>query len=911
MLALAVMALLIGSALATGIYTDWLWYESLGQQSVYSTVLVTQAGVFAASFAFFFAVFVANVLLAQRFSERFESQFLLREEGVLSYLSRVEARAGQRALTGFGVAAGAFLAMMLATSAASQWETILSYLNAVSFGVADPLFHLDVSFYVFILPFYRFILSWLIGLAILTLTGAASIYLARLYRFGLAWQWFRLPGLPRIRLHLSILGALVLLILAAHHWLSTYELVYSSRGAAFGASYADVHAELPALWLLTGAAALAAVLLVASNFRGGLRLAGAGIGLWALALILGQGVYPALVHKLEVEPSELAKERPYLEYNIAMTRAAYGLSNVEERPVPGDAEPTPADVSANPQTISNIRLWDHRPLLDTYNQIQAIRLYYDFGDVDIDRYYINGVYRQVMLSARELSPEKLAQQAQTWLNQRLQYTHGYGLVMSPVNEVTAEGLPVLFVKDLPPSGEIEVTRPQIYYGEKTTNYVIVDTAAEEFDHPQGDDNAYTRYQGGGGVVLGSPLRKLAYAWHFRDGNLLLSNYLQDSSRILYRRQIQERARQLAPFLLYDQDPYLVVADGQLWWMHDAYTRTDRYPYSEPYNNRFNYLRNSVKIVTNAYDGSVRFYIADPSDPLVATYARIFPSLFSPIDQMPASLRPHIRYPEGLFSVQAEMYRTYHMQDAQVFYNREDTWAVPKEVFSNQQEQPVEPYYVIMKLEGEEREEFLLMLPFTPPDKNNMIAWMAARSDGPNYGELIVYKYPKEKQIYGPLQVESRINQDPGISAQLALWNQGGSRVIRGNLLVFPLGRSNLYVEPIYLQASNSQLPELKRVVVASGNRLAMEPSLPEALARLFGPSQAAAPATAPAAPGQAAAGTSPEVARLVESARQHYNAAQAALKEGNWARYGEELQALGADLQKLAEATGSVQPPSQ
>ena len=910
---LAIAALLLMSVLAVGIYTDWLWFGSLGQQAVYATMLLTQIAAFAIAFVAFLGIFVSNLLLAQRFSERFETQFLLRQEGVLSYLSRVEARSGNQLLTAFGIATGVFFGLIFATSASGQWETILAYLNAVSFERRDPLFGFDVSFYVFTLPFYRLLLSWLTGAIIFALAGATAIYLLRLYRFGLAWQWFHLPGLPRIRAHLIALVALIFLLLAVHHWLSTYELVYSSRGVAFGASYADVHAELPALWLAAGAAVLAAALIVTSQIRGGFHLAGVGVGIWLLVLILGLGMYPAMVQKLEVEPSELAKEKPYLEYNIAMTRAAFGLDSVEERSVPGDAEPTQAEIENNQQTINNIRLWDHRPLLDTYNQIQAIRLYYDFSDVDIDRYRIDGSYRQVMLSARELSPEKLAQQAQTWVNQRLQFTHGYGVVMSPVNEVTAEGLPLLFIKDFPPTGTPQITRPQIYYGEKTTDYVIVNTSADEFDHPQGDDNAYTKYQGEGGVVLDSYLRKLAYAWYFRDGNLLLSNYLQDSSRLLYRRQIQDRARELAPFLLYDSDPYIVIADGRLWWFQDAYTSTDRYPYSEPYNGRFNYLRNSVKVVTNAYDGSIRFYIADPSDPLVATYARIFPSLFTPIDQMPESLRAHVRYPEGLFSVQADVYRSYHMTDPQVFYNREDTWSVPKELYADQQqEQPIEPYYVIMRLEDMPTEEFLLMLPFTPPDKNNMIAWMAARSDAPNYGKLVVYKYPKEKQVYGPLQVESRISQDPGISAQLALWNQGGSRVIRGNLLVFPIGRSNLYVEPIYLQAANSQLPELKRVVVASGNRLAMEPSLSMALAKLFAPVEPSAAGgvapEAPSAPSAASQSTiSPDVAKLVQSARAHYDAAQAALKEGNWAKYGEEQAALAADLKKLADLTGTGQ----
>ncbi len=592
------------------------------------------------------------------------------------------------------------------------------------------------------------------------------------------------------------------------------------------------------------------------------------------------------------------------------------------------------EIEANPDTIGNIRLWDHQPLKDTYNQIQAIRLYYDFHDVDVDRYNIGGKYRQVMLAARELSPDKLASQAQNWVTRRLQFTHGYGLVMSPVNEIVGEGLPNLLVKDIPPQGDIKIDKPQIYYGEVNNGYVIVKTTAQEFDYAKGDENVYGSYQGSGGVKLDSFFKRLAYAWYFRDGNILFSAYLTPESRVLYYRNIQQRVQKIAPFLMLDKDPYLVVADGQLYWIQDAYTYGSDYPYSALYQERvqvtvpsrpgapatqqvrvgreFNYIRNSAKVVINAYDGSVRFYLADPSDPLASTFASIFPSLFSPMDQLPASLKSHIRYPEDLFKAQAEMYRTFHMQDPQVYYNREDLWSIPSESIGDAR-QPVEPYYLIMRLPGEKSEEFLQLLPFSPSNKDNMIAWLAARSDGANYGKLIVYKYPKDKLIYGPMQVDARVNQDPSISSQFTLWGQRGSQVTRGNLLAIPVGQANLYVMPVYLQADRGSIPELKRVIVSTGNKVVMEPSLGDALNKLYdgkltlGPSAQSASTTVSTstAPTPSGATSIPSsISELVKSAQDHYNSAQERLKAGDWAGFGDELKKLGSDLNAMNSHAG-------
>ena len=500
---------------------------------------------------------------------------------------------------------------------------------------------------------------------------------------------------------------------------------------------------------------------------------------------------------------------------------------------PGEPAVTQEELVGNPLTVRNFRLWDPEPLLITYNQVQSIRLYYDILDADVDRYYVDGEYRQVMVGARELSPEKLPGSAQTWVNRRLQFTHGYGVVMSPVNEVSPEGLPSFFLKDVPPTGIMDIERPEIYYGEKTFDYVIVNARIAEIDYPRGEDNARSFYQSRTGVGVGSYLRKLLYAWYLKDVNILLSDELTPESQILYRRQVRERVATVAPFLVIDQDPYIVVADGQLYWIVDAYTFTDRYPYSQPLAGAFNYIRNSVKATVNAYDGSVRLYAVEEDEPILQAYSQAFPDLFHPLSEMPPSLLQHIRYPAFLFQVQVELYSLYHMQKPDIFYNREDAFSRPRELYGGGQV-PVRPYYVIMRLPDFPREEFILIMPYTPIQKDNMVAWLAARSDPEGYGSLFAFKYPKDKLIFGPMQIEARADQDTTISQQFTLWGQGGSRVIRGNLLVVPIGQSNLYVEPIYLQSEQGQLPELKRVIIANGSNIVMTESVLQGLQQLFG-----------------------------------------------------------------------------
>ncbi len=789
------------------------------------------------------------------------------------------------------IAVAVVLALLNGLGAMAHWDDILLYLNQRSFGIQDPIFSHDVGFYVFGLPVYRLLRTWLMGLLIVTLLGSAAVHV--LVQLA-SWRHFRLWLTGKTALHLASLAALLLLVVAWGYRLSAFELLCSPEGVVFGASYTDIHARLLAYNLSFWIVILCVLLLIGGVLARRPWIPIIGGGLWLAVTVGVAQTYPAFVQQFEVQPNELIKEQPYIEYNIEFTRRAYGLDRIEEHEFGSITPLTPQDLAGAEATIASIRLWDYRPLRETYAQIQAIRLYYDFVDVDIDRYYIDGTYRQVALSAREMATDQLP--SRTWVNEHLQFTHGYGLVMSPVSEVTSDGLPVLLIRDLPPRTPpgLDISRPEIYYGEKTDTYVFVNTGIEEFDYPSGDQNITTVYQGHGGVPLDSAIKRAAFAYRFGDVSVLLSEYLTPDSRVKFYRNIHERVRQVAPFLLYDSDPYLVIADGRLLWIQDAYTATDLYPYSQPYHGRFNYIRNSVKVVIDAYNGDLAFYVVDDQEPLVQAYAAIFPALFRPREEMPQTISSHLRYPEGLFTVQAEMNNTYHMQNPTVFYNREDLWAVAHEVYVGN-EQRTEPYYVIMSLPGEDAEEFVLIQPFTPASKQNMVAWMAARSDGDHYGELVLYKFPKQELIYGPLQIEARIDQEPSISAQLSLWHQRGSQVLRGNMLVIPIGQSLLYVEPLYLQAEAGRLPELKRVIVASGDNIIMGNTLDEALAGLG--RRPVAPAE-PSEPGE----TPAELRDLAVSALEHYQRAQEYLQRQDWAGYGSELEAMRRDLEALVEA---------
>jgi hypothetical protein len=867
------------------LYTDYRWFEELGYTSVFTTELQARAVIFGVAALAFFLFYAINVAVARRLTPRVSDES--------SRLAQVAAFAG-RSINFLLMLGGMLLAVVVGLVAQGEWLMLLRFLNAAPFGVSDPVFQRDVSFYVFTLPVYQFLVAWLSGALILTAIAVGVTYLLGIGR----WQW-----ITAIKAHISALGAAFIAINAWSYQLDIANLVYSPRGVVFGASYTDVNAQMPALNLLTILALALAALLLINIFIRALPLIGIAFAAWiGVGILLGQ-MYPEFVQNFEVRPNEFSKEQPFIKYNIALTRQAYALDGIQDVAYPAEDALTAADIQRNADTINNIRLSDYRPLLQTYDQIQTIRTYYDFTDVDIDRYTIDGKYRQVMVSARELVPQKLSDKAQTWVNLHLVYTHGYGVALSPVNEFTADGLPSLLVKDIPPIGTIPIARPEIYFGEQTDGYVFVKTKEKEFDFPKGDENALTTYAGTGGVSVGPLWDQLMFALRFGDVNILLTDALTADSRILFNRNIQARIRRVAPFLTLDRDPYMIISDGKLFWMQDAYTFTDRYPFSEPYNRDINYIRNSVKIVIDAYNGTTAFYVVEPNEPLLQAYRAIFPALFKPFEQMPESLRAHIRYPETLFSIQAAMYRTYHMQDPLVFYNKEDLWAIPNEAI-DQQPRPMEPYYVIMRLPGETLEEFMIMQPFTPAKRQNMVAWMSAKSDGADYGKRLVYRFPKDKLIYGPEQIHARLNQDPRIAAELTLLNQRGSRIVWGNLLVIPIEKSLLYIQPMYLLAEQSQIPQLKRIVVATGNALAMEDSLAGALARVFGSAAPTPTTTTPTAPPTTGAPTSSALADLIKSANDHYTRAQDALKVADWATYGEEMQELQKALEQLMKATG-------
>ena len=923
---LLILALFIGAAWGastlSSLYTSWLWFHNLAFQAVFWRMIRAEltAGIL---FGLIAALLVGvNLWVARRFTRQ-TLRLRLPPQEEQGPPREILLRSSPVYLV-----AGIVLILLMANIGSAQWALWLRYIHSQSFGVADPIFARDVGFYVFQLPFYRFVANFLLGGLIATGLAVVLIYLVG---GGIRLQK-RIEVLPRPLAHLSALGGLLLLLIAWIYRMKIYGLLYSQGNIAFGASYVDVNVEIWAYWLLVVVFLGAAVLFFINIRSRGARLPLIGGGMLVGGAIIIGAVPAALVQKLVVEPSELAREAPYIQYNIQATRQAYGLDRIEEQPFEAAVDLTRADIEANPLTIRNVRIWDERPMVQTYQQIQEIRPYYVFPDVDVDRYTIDGIYRQVMLSAREMDTNRLPPQARNWVNERLQYTHGYGVALSPVNQVSPEGLPTFMVKDIPPVSVpgLEIDRPEIYYGERTFAYVVVNTSTQEFDYPKGGENKFSTYQGTGGVPMEGIFDRLAFAIRFSDLNIILSDYLVDGSRIMFRRQIRERVNAIAPFLQYDSDPYLVVSEGKFYWIMDAYTTTDMYPYSSRGGReRINYIRNSVKVVVDVYNGTTSFYRMDLKDPLVAVYAEIFPGLFRPLEEMPEDLRTHLRYPKDMFKYQAMLYRSYHMQDVQTFYNQEDLWEIPNEIYSGQA-QMMEPYYIIIKLPGEQREEFLLMVPFTPAGKDNMIGWLAARCDGESYGDLLVYTLPKDRLIFGPMQLEARIDQQPDISSQLTLWGQRGSEVIRGNLLAIPIERSFLYVEPIYLQARqeseisafpaggppneqwrppprrdirSAAIPELKQVIVAFAGQVIMRATFEEALFDLFAKDDgSSAPSPEPAARQVSTAPSGIDsrfAAEMAAEAEAHYQRVRTSLQQWDWAEAGEGMKALEKTIKVL------------
>ena len=885
------LILLVGGGLSGGIslYIDFLWFDSVGYLDVFRTVLWSKSAFWLGGFAISLLVLGSNLWLATR-----------RSLG-LYWMSEELMELARKGVTYLFWIAVLVLSVFVGVAVQQRWMTFLQYEHQIPTGLKEPIFNQDISFYLFSLPVLSFLVHLGLALVVLSLLVSAVSYLTH----GHLAYLKRLQLTYAARAHLTLLLVAGFGLLAYRFWLKCYELLYTTDGVTFGAGYADINARLPCYLILVGVCVLTALAFGLSLFGRTLRMAAlSGIG-FGIAY-LGLNVYPMIIQTLVVEPNELQRETPFIKHNIQLTRRAYNLDKIEVRDFPGTGQLTQEDLANNETTIRNIRLWDAKPVKDAYGQLQSIRPYYDFEGVDLDRYVINGEYRQVVASVRELDFSKISEQAQTFVNQYFTYTHGYGLCLSPVNEVTPEGLPEFFVKDIPPQSSVDlsVTRPEIYFGERTDHPVFVKTEMEEFDYPIGNQNAMTRYEADRGVPIGSFLRRLLFAWQLGDfRNILFTDILTQESRVLLYRDIQERVQNIAPFLQYDGDPYIVLHEGRLFWIQDAYTLTDRYPYSEPFRGGFNYIRNSVKVVIDAYLGDMKFYISDTEDPLIQVYEAIFPSLFKPLEQMPEGLRSHVRYPEGLFNVQRELFRTYHMVDPTVFYNKEDLWEIPNEIYRGN-EQPMESYYVIMSLPGSQQEEFILMVPYTPRNKNNMISWLAARSDGEHYGTLVLYQFPKQELRYGPMQIEARIDQDPTISQLITLWGQKGSQVIRGNLLVIPIEDSLLYVEPLYLQAEKSQIPELTRVITVYQNRVALGETLDEALqsalmaGREEGRAQASyAAESLPIEVQLAPTSTRPD--DPVSRAAEHYRRSQQFLRQGNWSAYGDEQRKLGKALDQL------------
>src|SRR4051812_20521712 len=874
--------------------TDWLWFNEVGFQTVFLRSLFWRVGLFVVGGLVAFAYFYGNVRLARGAGTGFPVLYVNRGDGVTVDLSRT--------FTKLFLPAAVLLSFVTADSLSSWWMTILRGMNGVEVGARDSLFNRDLSFYLFRLPLISGLLGTLITLTVLSLVATTAMYWLR---NDITLPPRRASAKPRAARHLGALLAFLFLLLALRLWLvGGASLLYSTTGPLLGASYTDIHVALPGLYVT----AIAALIAAAGGIYGIIRdklvwSAVLAVAFYAAVSVLARGVVPALYQKLVVSPNELVRESPYLRIHIDATRKAWGLDKVEGRDLSGEVQLSIADIKRNSATVDNVRLWERDLLMQTFKQLQEIRTYYDFVSVDDDRYTIDGRYRQVHVSARELNSQSLP--TQTFINSRLTFTHGMGVTMAPVNQVTTEGLPVLFVKDLPPVSEIslKLTRPQIYYGELTNEYVFVGTRQKEFDYPAGETNIYTNYKGRGGVPIGSFLRRVLYAFQFGSLKILLSDDIQDQARVLYRRNVMDRATTALPFLDFDRDPYLVLTDaGELKWMLDAYTNSDSYPYAQRIVDGTNYMRNSVKVVIDAYDGTVDAYIADATDPVVQTYARIFPGIFKPLSEMPADVRRHVRYPGDLFRIQTALHATYHMTAPDAFYHREDQWQIPGGLGKPTNENPF-MRHIIMRLPGEPTPEFIYMTPFTPRGKDNLAAWMVARMDGANYGKLSVYRFPKQSLVYGPKQIANRINQDTDISRQLTLWDQRGSEVIRGELLVIPIEESLIYVQPIYLRSQGGKIPELKRVVVAYQNQVVMAETLEAGLARLFGgnvPQTGDSVSTVAAGTDSLAAPvTPPQRAGTITEAQQHYDRAIQAQRSGDWAAYGREIKALGDVLARL------------
>lgn len=900
-------------------YTDWLWFVELGYTSLFTRIWSVRLGLFAFFSLLFFVVLYLNLALAHRLSLGMDEEW---EERLRIRLGIAMPHASQPLIFWGAV----ILSLLVGSQAAGQWEQLLLFLNAQPFNVRDPLFGNDIAFYMFQLPFWRYLQVWFTYTLIATLLITTGYYyLNRGFEvFGTLTAFS-----PGVKAHLFLLAAACMVLWGTGYWLDRYDLLFMPNRIFTGAGYVEIAVRLPGLYLLLVLSMITAGSLVWNIRRGRvLKVPLYLLGSIALTSVLVHAVVPAAIQNAVVNPNEWGLQKPYIERHLAFTRQAYGLENVEERTFDANSNLTLADLQRNTSTITNVRIWDYQPLQMIFSSLQAFKQYYKFNDVDVDRYTFGNRYQQVMLAARELSQPDLPASSQTWQNLRLQYTHGYGVVMTAVNTATPQGQPVYLVRDIPPQSTVPLPleRPGIYYGELTNNPVIVHSRLEEFDYPtlRGDtegENQYTRYQGTGGIPIGKNLlARIAFTIRMGDAYLLLSGDLTPQSRLLFRRNIRERMQAITPFLMHDRDPYIVVADGKLYWICDAYTVSDRYPYAKtidimlsPYRYyRLNYMRNAVKVVIDAYNGTVQYYIADERDPVIQTYRRALPRLFKPLSEMPASLRSHLRYPEDLFRVQSSIWALYHMRDPRVFYMREDQWEIakqqsPESTTPGGEFQQMEPYYLIMRLPGEKKEEFLLLTVYTPLNQEKMNAWMCAKCDGEEYGKIVLYRFPKERTIYGPAQVERLLGQVSEIRTQLRLWDQPGSQVVWGHLLVIPIEQSLLYVKPVFLQTTGGgekRIPELKKVIVAYGESRVMADTLEQGLTKIFG-AAGTTPVASAQKPTPSPATPTSTVRDLVNQLANAIRLAEEAQRAGNWAEYGRQIERVKGLVRNLQQQTAA------
>jgi hypothetical protein len=966
--ALVVLLLALSTRVAT-FYTDVLWFRSIGFVRVFWTLLGTQFGLAVVAGLFLAALLAGNLMLARRLAPRYRIPSSA-EENVERYRQLIEPVA--RPLL---FAVSAVVGVLSGLSVAPEWPRYVLWANATEFGRTDPQFNLDLGYFVFVLPFHTLVNSWLFTALVITVVMTLVAH----YVFGgIRPQAAGQRLTPQVNVHLSVLLAALVAVRAWGFWLDRYMLSYSPRGQVVGLSYTDVNAELRALGLLTIIAAICVVLfLVNIRFRGWL-LPVAGVGILLIAAVVLAGIYPAVVQRLQVDPQELRREERFIERNLELTRFGFGIDDVAFEDFPANAELSDEAVQANQTTLESIRLWDPATLQNTYQQLQELRPYYDFQDVDVDRYDLDGSVQQVMLSVREVATGDLPAQAQTWQNQTMVYTHGYGLVSSSVSTSRRDGQPVFLVNDIPPQGvpELLVENPRIYFGEAPPPYSIVGTTEDEldFDLGAGQPVERFRYDGADGVRMNSLTRRLAFALRFAEPNILLSGLITDESKMLYKRSVRDRVQDVAPYLKLDHDAYPVAVDGRVKWVLDAYTTTDMLPYSERIDlggatvseqqvlqavadengqisiqeqtqlragldGRASYIRNSVKAVVDAYDGTVTLYVVDPDDPIIQSWRKVFPESFTDLDRASTDLRAHFRYPEDMFRVQAAVFETYHIRTAEAFYNKDDAWNIPLDAqfqannSETQERRSMRPYYLLMRLPGEESEEFALIQPFTPEGRSNLIGWLAGRSDGDRYGELKAFRMPPTRTVFGPEQIQARINQDDAVSQQITLWNESGSRVRYGNLLVIPVEDSLLYAQPLFLRAQQSEIPELRRTVLVFGDQVVMEPTLAEALRSMFGsaapgvelpegaeeqgaPGEEATPGEEEGAPPAAGDITDPAVAEALDVAIAAFDAADQALSEGNLGEYQRQTQAAEEalrEVERLLSATGAEQasePPA-